>query len=57
MLRMVQRIDWNMILGIIPSRLVTIVVGIYPFLTTHPSSVTTIRYYLFSHCRGENPKN
>ena len=43
MLRMVRRIDQNMNLGIIPSHLLTIVVGIYPFLTTyHPSSVTTI---------------
>ena len=36
MLMTVQRINGNMILGIIPSHLVTIVVGIYPFLTTYP---------------------
>ena len=36
----VQRIDGNMILGIIPSHLVTTIVGIYPFLAIYPSSVT-----------------
>jgi hypothetical protein len=35
-----------MILGIIPSHLVAIVVGIYLFLTTHPSSVTIVRQSL-----------
>ena len=57
MLRTVQRIDGNVILGIIPWHLVTIVVGIYPLFITHSSSVTIIQYYFFSRCWGKNPKN
>ena len=53
----VQRIDRTMILGIIPSYLVTIVVGIYPFLATYPRAVIIIQYCFCSLCRGENPKN